>query len=85
MIVATEDLPPGDSETIKGVVSALGGQYRQALVVEITHLFCTKPSGVSWWKVASGLGFDFLSPQKKYERLMATGWKLGMKAVLPHW
>ena len=46
IVVCTEDLPQGDSETIKGVVAALGGQWRQALVVEVTHLICTKPSGV---------------------------------------
>jgi len=23
--------------------------------------------------------------QKKYERLMLSGWKLNMRAILPHW
>lgn len=84
-MVCTEDLPPGDSETIKGIVAALGGQWRQALVVEVTHLVCTKPYGVSiqiWLRYASGLT---VRQQRKFERLMISGYKLGMRAILPHW
>lgn len=110
VVVCTEDLPLGDSETIKGVVAALGGQSRQALMIEVTHLVCTKPSGVSrsWrpfldepsggpqaslmsrtangrhsgWSCGDSLD---LVRQKKYDRLMQSGWKLGMRAILPHW
>jgi hypothetical protein len=46
VVVCTEDLPEGDSETIKGVVAAHGGQWRQPLMTDVTHLVCTKPSGV---------------------------------------
>lgn len=45
--VCTEGLPAGDSEAVKGIVSALGGQWRGPLVAEVTHLICLNLEGVS--------------------------------------
>jgi len=45
--ICTEGLLPGDSEVVKGIVSALGGQWRGPLVAEVTHLICMNLEGVS--------------------------------------
>ncbi|KAJ9052403.1 regulator of Ty1 Transposition [Entomophthora muscae] len=53
MIVATSQLPIGDSEIIFGAVNALGGQWRKVLIPEVTHLITSSPEGPKYLKAIS--------------------------------
>ncbi|KAI0237139.1 regulator of Ty1 Transposition [Massospora cicadina] len=53
LIVATSQLPIGDTERIFGAVSALGGQWTRVLVPEVTHLITSTPDGPKYLKATS--------------------------------
>lgn len=91
IVVCTEGLLNGDSAAVMGVVAALGGQWRVALNVDVTHLVCTQPGGVGdglrFVRTSRTLPADCSAslPQTKFKRWAEVGWKLGMRVVLPHW
>ncbi|CAO3598380.1 unnamed protein product [Absidia cylindrospora] len=45
IVVATSGIPTRDQEAIFGATLALGGQYRENLTSDVTHLVCLAPEG----------------------------------------
>ncbi|ORZ17810.1 hypothetical protein BCR42DRAFT_490503 [Absidia repens] len=45
LVVATSGIPKRDQEAIFGATIALGGQYRENLTSDVTHLVCLAPEG----------------------------------------
>ena len=41
-----QQIPKGDREAIAAGIQSLGGQWRNALTKEVTHLFALAPGGV---------------------------------------
>jgi hypothetical protein len=70
---------------LRAAVAAFGGQSRERLTREVTHLVTLAESGVR-------LSFDrikrvrsSMDAQEKYEAAVKHGLKCGMKIILPHW
>jgi hypothetical protein len=47
LVIATDQLPPGDVEAVVAGVQARGGVYREGLTRDVTHLLVLGPSGDS--------------------------------------
>lgn len=45
LVIATDQLPPGDVEAVVAGVHAKGGMYREGLTRDVTHLLVLGPTG----------------------------------------
>ncbi|KAF7726703.1 hypothetical protein EC973_008477 [Apophysomyces ossiformis] len=62
-VVSTSGLPKSDRESIYGGLLALGGQYREDLTAEVTHLVCLKPEGEKYDKAINENNIKVVLPQ----------------------
>ncbi|CAE6451118.1 unnamed protein product [Rhizoctonia solani] len=56
VVATSSDLPLKDSESIAAGIVAFGGQWREALTNDVTHLFCLTTTGPKYAKALSGQG-----------------------------
>ncbi|ELU41737.1 PTCB-BRCT domain-containing protein [Rhizoctonia solani AG-1 IA] len=75
VVATSSDIPLKDSESIAAGIVAFGGQWKEALTNDVTHLFCLSESGVS-----------FSSRRPKYAKALNTqGHPLQIQVVVTHW
>ncbi|KAH7344950.1 BRCT domain-containing protein [Rhizoctonia solani] len=56
VVATSSDLPLKDSEAIAAGIVAFGGQWRDTLTSDVSHLFCLTASGPKYAKALSGQG-----------------------------
>ncbi|CAE6369218.1 unnamed protein product [Rhizoctonia solani] len=56
VVATSSDLPLKDSESIAAGIVAFGGQWKDALTNDVTHLFCLTATGAKYAKALSGQG-----------------------------
>lgn len=50
IIACSGDLPNGDKEVMQASITAMGGQWREALTRDVTHLFCLTTKSIKYEK-----------------------------------
>lgn len=91
--IATTEIPPKDAEWVWNIVALLGGQFRQVLTKEVTHLLAGKEAGVRSFPIEMETGSSKLtarrigrrSNQSKWQMASTHGKALGMHILLPQW
>ena len=79
MVVCSSKLPARDRETLFGMVEALGGQWRDSLVRDVTHLTLLSPTGLKYEKVASSPKLDIKTVLPHWFQLCIT-----LQRILPN-
>ncbi|KDQ07132.1 hypothetical protein BOTBODRAFT_616780 [Botryobasidium botryosum FD-172 SS1] len=79
IVACASDIPQGDKEAISGALVAFGGQWRQALTRDVTHLFALAPVGEKYKKAM------LYKQNMAHQTLDDDDDILTMHVVLPHW